>query len=104
MAALRDSRRIALICHASPDSDCVGGLMALTHALRGHGCLAYPLSPDPIPDYLQHVPGSDAVPAAIKELPEVDLIVGIEAASLERWDPIWTNARAQIERTPLLNI
>ena len=56
--ALRDATSVALICHASPDSDCVGGMMALTHALRAQGKNAYPLSPDPIADYLQHVPGS----------------------------------------------
>ena len=78
--------------------------MAMTHALRSQGRAAYPLSPDPIPDYLQHVPGAADVPAGVLELPDVELVVAIEAASLERMNPIWTNARAQLDRIPILNI
>ncbi len=104
LGLLRDARRVAVICHASPDSDCIGGMMAVTHALRADGRTAYPLSPDPIPDYLQHVPGSPDVPSAAAELPEVDLVVAVEAASLERMNPIWSNARAQMERVPILNV
>jgi phosphoesterase RecJ-like protein len=102
--ALRRAERVALICHASPDSDCIGGMMALTHALRRLGKTAHPLSPDPVPDYLQHVPGSPEIRAAVEQLPDVDLVVTVEAASLERTDPIGTNARAQIEQLPLLNV
>jgi phosphoesterase RecJ-like protein len=102
--ALRRAGRVALICHTSPDSDCIGGMMALTHALRRLGKVAHPLSPDPVPDYLQHVPGSAEIRAAVEQLPDVDLVVTVEAASLERTDPIGTSARSQIERLPLLNI
>src|SRR5438046_2588534 len=66
LTALHDAKRVILICHASPDSDCVGGMMALTHVLRAMGKQAFPLSPDPIPDYLHHVPGSSEVPGAPK--------------------------------------
>jgi phosphoesterase RecJ-like protein len=104
LEVLRSARRVALICHQSPDNDCIGGMMALTHALRRLGKVAHPLSPDPVPDYLQHVPGSDEIAVAVERLPEVDLVVTIEAASPERTEPIWSNARAQIERLPLLNI
>jgi phosphoesterase RecJ-like protein len=104
LAALRRSTSVALICHASPDSDCVGGMMALTHALRAQGKMAYPLSPDPVADYLQHVPGSDAVQARQAELPKLDLVVAIEAASMERMEPIWTSARSRLEAAPLLNV
>src|SRR5207302_2843985 len=41
---------------------------------------------------------------AVAQLPEVDLVVAIEAASLERMNPIWTNARSQMERLPILNV
>jgi bifunctional oligoribonuclease and PAP phosphatase NrnA len=104
LAALQRAQRVALICHASPDSDCIGGMMALTHALRAQGKDAYPLSPDPVPDYLQHVPGSNAVQAREAELPQLDLVVGIEAASMERMEPIWTNAKARLGAATLLNI
>lgn len=102
--ALRGATSVALICHASPDSDCVGGMMALTHALRAQGKRAYPLSPDPIADYLQHVPGSNEAQAVNAELPPLDLVVAIEAASMERMDPVWTNARARLDGVPLLNV
>lgn len=102
--ALRRAERVGLICHTSPDSDCIGGLMALTHALRRMGKVAHPFSPDPVPDYLRHVPGSDEIRAAVEQLPDVDLVVTVEAASLERTDPIGTSARAQLDRLPLLNI
>lgn len=104
LGALRAAERVTLICHASPDSDCVGGLMALTHVLRGMGKTANPFSPDPIPDYLLHVPGSDEVPGAPSTLPDADLIVTIEAASLDRTEPIRSNARATIETVPILNV
>ncbi|HEV8639164.1 MAG TPA: bifunctional oligoribonuclease/PAP phosphatase NrnA [Chloroflexota bacterium] len=104
LPALRAAARVALICHQNPDNDCVGGMMALTHALRRLGKAAHPLSPDPVPDYLRHVPGSEEIAVAPGRLPEVDLVVTVEAASPERTEPIWTNARDQIERLPLLNI
>ena len=101
---LRNAKRVALINHASPDSDCVGGIMATTHALRSLGKVAFPFSPDQIPDYLLHVPGSHEIEAAVTSLPDVDLIVTIECPTLERLDPIWSNARAQLESIPILNI
>lgn len=101
---LRKARRVGLICHASPDSDCIGGMMALTHALRLEGKQAYPLSPDLVPDYLQHVPGSGEIQQVTATLPDLDLVVGIEAASMERMEPIWGNARARLEGPPLLNV
>lgn len=105
MPALRGASRVALICHASPDSDCVGGMMALTHALRALGQRADPFSPDPVPDYLLHVPGSEEIVAGPARLPEdTDLIVTIEAASLERTEPIRSSARDQVEAIPILNI
>lgn len=104
MKLLNRASRVALICHMSPDADCVGGMMAMTHALRSLGREVHPLAPDPIPDYLLHVPGSSEVKAAVAQLPEVDLVITIEAASLERTEPIYSNARAQLDRTPVLNI
>lgn len=104
LGLLRTARRVALICHASPDSDCIGGIMALTLALRAQGKTAFPLSPDPVPDYLQHVPGSTEIAAREATLPELDLVVAIEAASIERMEPIWTNAAARLKAGPLLNI
>jgi bifunctional oligoribonuclease and PAP phosphatase NrnA len=104
-AALRAAGRVALICHASPDSDCIGGMMALTHALRALGKSADPFSPDPVPDYLLHVPGSDQIVAAPARLPDdTDLIVTIEAASLERTEPIRSSARDQVDAIPILNV
>ena len=104
LSVLRAAGRVALICHQSPDSDCIGGMMALTHALRRLGRVAHPLSPDPVPDYLQHVPGAEEIAVAVERLPEVDLVVTVEAASPERTEPIWTNAREQLADRPLLNI
>ena len=101
---VRGAKRVALINHASPDSDCVGGIMATTHALRSMGKQAFPFSPDPIPGYLLHVPGSHEIQPAVKSLPDVDLVVTIECPTLERLDPIWTNAREQLESIPILNI
>lgn len=101
---LRTAQAVALICHASPDSDCIGGMMAVTHALRGLGRRAIAFSPDPVPDYLWHVPGADEVASGAVEIPPVDLVVTIEAASLERLEPTWTAARARLTTTPILNI
>jgi phosphoesterase RecJ-like protein len=105
LPALRAAERVALICHASPDSDCIGGMMALTHALRALGKRAHPCSPDPVPDYLLHVPGADEIVAAPARLPDdTDLIVTIEAASLERTEPIRSSARDQLDTIPILNV
>jgi bifunctional oligoribonuclease and PAP phosphatase NrnA len=105
MPALRAAGQVALICHTSPDSDCVGGMMALTHAMRALGKRAAPFSPDAVPDYLLHVPGSSEIVVAPARLPaETDLIVTIEAASLERTEPIRSRARDQIESIPILNV
>lgn len=47
---LKKERFIALLCHARPDGDCLGGACALKLALEKTGAKAVVCSSDPVPD------------------------------------------------------
>ncbi|HUE75828.1 MAG TPA: DHH family phosphoesterase [Chloroflexota bacterium] len=102
--AMRASRRIAIICHASPDPDCVGGLLGLGRVLETMGKVVHRFAPDPVPEMLDFLPGIDQIEVAPGAFPEVDLIILIEAPSLPRVNPVFSTHREQIERTPKVNI
>ncbi len=59
---LMDSaKRIALVIHARPDGDCVGSALALKRVLSKKGKDVKVISPDPVPSFLQWLPGAGEI-------------------------------------------
>jgi bifunctional oligoribonuclease and PAP phosphatase NrnA len=102
--AMRSSRRIAIICHASPDPDCVGGMLGLGRVLESMDKTVFRFAPDPVPEMLGFLPEVDQIEVAPKAFPDVDLIILIEAPSLPRVNPVFSTHQEKIEHTPKVNI
>jgi bifunctional oligoribonuclease and PAP phosphatase NrnA len=94
-AALLGANRIALACHVNPDGDTLGSVLALTHALRGLGKEAVPLSHDGVPDILQWMPGAEWVERESSRR-DFDLAVICDTAALDRIG----RSRAAVESAP----
>ena len=85
-AILRDQDDIVICGHVSPDGDCIGGQLALWHALRllGKRTTCVLVRPEPLGAALEFLPGSDAmVPAADYEGP-CKTFVGVDVPNRDR--------------------
>ncbi|TAK26217.1 MAG: hypothetical protein EPO26_00680 [Chloroflexota bacterium] len=101
---LSRAQKIAVICHANPDADCVGGMMALVNQFRDMGRTATAVSPDPMPEILRHVPGASGIVVAPFRVGMVDALVSVDAAAAERIEPVASSNRDLFGAVPLLNI
>lgn len=84
--ALRDAQFVLVTTHRSPDGDGLGAGLALTRALGKRGARAVMYNPDPCPEALRFLPGSDALTA---ELPAAapDTVVIVDVSEPERVAP-----------------
>lgn len=80
---LRKAPKVALFSHVSPDGDCLGSMLGIGLALEAMGKEVIMYNPDPIPYYLQFLPGVTKIQATIPEpLPETVLFV--DCSDLQR--------------------
>lgn len=87
----RRATRIVLCAHRGPDGDAVGSTLALASYLRGIGKRVTILLPNPFPDFLRWMPGSNSIQfyvgheaAATRLLVEADLIGCLDFGELSR--------------------
>lgn len=66
--ALRDTKKIAIVFHFNPDGDAVGSALALYHYFKEDGFEVSVISPNPFPDFLHWMQGSDEIIIAQKNL------------------------------------
>jgi len=68
---LKGATRVAILSHVLPDGDCVGSMLALGRALESLGKQVLLVNPDPVPEYLVFLPGSDRIvtPNKVAEWP-----------------------------------
>lgn len=85
LQAVAASSRVLLTCHLAPDGDALGSLLALNSLVRRMGKETQMICNDAVPDYLQFLPGADAIalPAAA-EGQAFDLAISIDSSDLER--------------------
>lgn len=81
---LSDSARTLIVCHVSPDGDCLGAGFALAAALRHLGRRATVASADGVPSSLAFLPGADRVVTVLPDDEPVQVAVTIECSSLDR--------------------
>ncbi|MEX0870054.1 MAG: bifunctional oligoribonuclease/PAP phosphatase NrnA [Candidatus Spechtbacterales bacterium] len=81
---IKESERILLAGHVSPDGDSLGSLLALSQAIRdnlGKETLPY-MTDDRVPSSLDFLPGSDELTEDVPWFP--DLIIGVDYGDFER--------------------
>ncbi len=86
---LQQASRILLISHVSPDSDAIGSVLGMAHALRTLGKSVVPSCADAIRDRFDLLPGrADIVTQASGAF---DLAVALDCGDELRLGPIWAN-------------
>jgi bifunctional oligoribonuclease and PAP phosphatase NrnA len=103
LARLRDSRRLLITSHQSPDGDAVGSCLALARLLRGLGKSTLVWLCDEVPSIYRAVPGSERIHTGTAP-PEgypgaFDTVVVLECPSLER-----TGLGAELAGPRVLNV
>ena len=85
------AKHIVLTVHSRPDGDCIGSALALARVLTRYGKKVHIISPDPVPGFLQWLPGVDEVivfsdnpDKAEKILQEGDLIFLLDFNAFHR--------------------
>ncbi|HZY40697.1 MAG TPA: bifunctional oligoribonuclease/PAP phosphatase NrnA [Anaerolineae bacterium] len=98
-----------LITHISPDSDAIGSLLGLTHALRGLGKIVTPACSDPLRGRFDLLPGdADVVTSASgpshqeKGIVPYDLVIALDCGDEGRMGSVWSELPAP--RPPLINL
>ncbi len=85
---LQQANKFLLITHISPDSDAIGGLLALTHALRQIGKHVTPSCSDPIRDRFDLLPGNTEVVSTTTG--SFECVIALDCGDEQRLGAIWT--------------
>lgn len=80
---LKNSKKVAIFCHTRPDGDALGGMLALTLALRNTGKYAVAFCEDKPPEKFSFLPAMKEVKNSFKEA-EYDLYISVDCADLAR--------------------
>lgn len=64
VSLVNSARRVAIVCHMTPDGDALGSSLCLMHTLRAMGKHATVISPDAFPRSLAFLPGAQEVAVA----------------------------------------
>src|SRR5262245_25060931 len=98
--------RILILTHVNPDGDAIGALLGMSHALWVLGKQALPLASSALPSYALWLPGADRVqvykPGQV--LPEADLAILLDTASLPRTGRIYDEHAASLTALPVVII
>lgn len=102
VAALRGAQRITAIGHENPDADTLGAALAIRMVGERYGVPAEVVMADPVPPYLQFLPGV----AEVRTAPtlEPDLAVIVDAGDLARVGRIATDHADWLARARIVNI
>jgi phosphoesterase RecJ-like protein len=102
-----NANTILLVTHVNPDGDALGSLIGLMMALpQLTEATIIPVVQQPIPQYLEWVPGSEQSIAltADKPWPNPDLIITVDCASADRLGGIAPQHIHHIEHTAVIQI
>jgi phosphoesterase RecJ-like protein len=87
--SLQQANRILLVTHVSPDSDAIGSMLGLTHALRQLGKTVVPSCADAIRDRFDLLPGHTEVVTQSNGV--FDRVVALDCGDEARLGSIWAN-------------
>ena len=80
---LKNSKKVGVFCHARPDGDSLGGLLALTLALRSAGKYAVAFCEDAPPEKYCFLPAMKEVETTFQNA-EYDLFISVDCADSSR--------------------
>jgi phosphoesterase RecJ-like protein len=89
---IQSANRIVICCHTSPDGDAIGSSLGLADYLRACGKTASIIIPNAYPDFLQWLPGTEAIlrfdkyEIAKNVIADADLIFCLDFNELSRVD------------------
>ncbi len=89
-ALLEGASRVVATCHVNPDGDAIGALTALVALMRRMGKEAIGVTPNPFPDYLRFMEGTDGIfvgtehPEVKQAMKEADLVVCLDFNDFQR--------------------
>jgi bifunctional oligoribonuclease and PAP phosphatase NrnA len=86
---LQQANTFLLITHVSPDSDAIGSLLGLTHALRLLNKTVTPSCSDPIRDRFDMLPGHTEVVSAASG--SIECVIALDCGDEPRLGSIWAN-------------
>lgn len=95
---------ILLLTHVSPDGDAIGSMLGMWHALNDSGKKALPLASSGLPSYVLNLPGIEHVEVyeSGQALPEHDLVIMLDTASLSRVGMVFEEHRDELLAKPII--
>lgn len=81
---LKKERSVALLCHARPDGDCLGGACALKLAFEKQGIKAVVCSTDPVPERFKFLPEMNNVLCTLDDSQNYSAMIAVDCADLTR--------------------
>ncbi len=95
---------ILLLTHVSPDGDAIGSMLGMWHALNDSGKKALPLASSALPSYVLNLPGIEQVQVyeSGQALPEHDLVIMLDTASLGRVGLVFEEHRDELLGKPII--
>lgn len=85
LGKIKESNRIAITFHASPDGDSLGSSLALMQGLRKIGKEAYIISKEEIPGDFKFLPCSEIIDGkCIEVLPNTECVIVLDCGDVER--------------------
>jgi phosphoesterase RecJ-like protein len=101
---LARANRILILTHINPDGDAIGSMLGMWHMLRALGKQAYPLASSPLPSYALWLPGAEHIQVyqSAQALPEADLAILLDTASLTRVGRIYDEHAAALAALPIV--
>jgi phosphoesterase RecJ-like protein len=102
-ARIADARRVLILSHINPDGDAIGSLLGVWHGLRALGKEALPLASSNLPSYTRWLPGAEHIQVYQHgmELPEVDLVIMVDTATLTRVGRIYEEHAEALAALPI---
>jgi phosphoesterase RecJ-like protein len=99
---IRGAQRLTAIGHENPDADTLGAALAIRVVGERLGIPAEVVMADPVPEYLQFLPGVNVVRSEPQLEPDVAVIV--DSGDLARIGRLATEQAAWLGRSTILNI
>ncbi|AEB76121.1 DHH family phosphoesterase [Clostridium botulinum] len=85
ITSIKESKKIGITCHVSPDGDSIGSSLALMQGLLKLGKETYVISKEDLPETFRFLPYSKEISASIGEvLPNTDMVIVVDCGNVER--------------------
>lgn len=103
-AQIAAASHVLVLTHVNPDGDAIGSLLGATHVLRAMGKQVTPVAMPPLPAYTLWLPAADTIQVYTPgmALPQADLLLVVDTASMGRLGEIYPNHIDQLGQLPML--